>query len=99
MCSRRNAPRHWVLSGAKPTAGSGPPSCSVTCWRWPTLRRSSPITRRSRSAPDEDLLDEPDAKPARKERPKAHLVGRNFLVKGLFIILVNPTVRLDAIVS
>jgi Fe2+ transport system protein B len=30
----------------------------VTYWRCPTLRRSSSITRRSRSALDEDLLDD-----------------------------------------
>jgi hypothetical protein len=61
--------RHWMSSGAKPTAGSGLPSCSVTCWRWPTLRRSSSITRRSRSALNEDLLDDAPCRSAMLELP------------------------------
>ena len=44
--SRRNAPRRWPSSGARPTAGSGCSFCSATCWPWPTRRPSRPYQHR-----------------------------------------------------
>ncbi len=38
-CSRRNAPRPWPSSGARPVAGNGCGSPSSTCWRWPMWPR------------------------------------------------------------